>query len=323
MSHATSRPDHVQLRTAILSTIAYFDLFQYPLTAFEIWRWLYRDGTESAERFSLNDVLLALETDEALVGRLTAQEGLYMLKGHEQHIPIRQSRYRVAERKYRKAMRMVRILRHLPFIRMIGVCNNLAFSNTVDTSDIDLFIITVPGRVWTARFVVAGLLKLLGLRPTAETARDRFCVSFFLSSDALNIRHVALDEDPYLAHWVPQVIPLMDAGGYAKRFFEANTWIREHLPNAFPASVGPRRTVPGRSWLRNIAEFKFRLIPERYVRRFQERKLPDRLRTAVNTDARMVVMTDDMIKLYTNDRREQYRNGFEKLRHALTVQSDG
>jgi hypothetical protein len=54
------------LEKAILSAICYYDVFDYPLTPEEIWRWLYvADGNLDFPR-DLNTVLETLEMSEKL-----------------------------------------------------------------------------------------------------------------------------------------------------------------------------------------------------------------------------------------------------------------
>lgn len=300
-----------QLELAILKTVIYFDLFSYPLSIFEIWRWLWDESGAELSSVTLGEVQHVLGTSDWLGSRIDEVEGLYVLKGKTDHIAIRQRRYVIAERKYTKAIRIARLISCLPHVRAISVCNNLAFSNARDESDIDLFIVTAPGRTWTARFWTAGLLKLFGLRPSAKRSRDMFCVSFFLSADALSIESVALEGgDPYLAHWVAQLIPLYDPEGMQTRFATANTWIHRSLPHARATSTSPRRRITGMRVIQHVIEVIASCVPERVYRSMQARILPPALRTEVNRDRKHVVMTDSMIKLYTTDRRAGYRTQF-------------
>ena len=50
-----------QLEKSILSTICYYDIFDYPLTSEEIWRYLYTGEQKEGLETDLNGVLEALE----------------------------------------------------------------------------------------------------------------------------------------------------------------------------------------------------------------------------------------------------------------------
>jgi len=50
----------------ILTTIVYYDVMDYPMTAFEIWKYLTRVSgeDENIEKFSLADVVKGLEDEK-------------------------------------------------------------------------------------------------------------------------------------------------------------------------------------------------------------------------------------------------------------------
>jgi len=230
------------LEKSIFSAVAYCDIFDYPLTAGEIWKWLFRDEIWGSSLFNVQKELEESENFKSLLG---SRRGFYFLKGREATIELRQIRYSLAERKFKKALRVVRFLRFAPGIRMTAVCNSLAWSNASEESDIDFFIVTASNKIWTARFWTAGLLTLFGLRPTKNKTRDKICLSFFVDEDNLNLEKIAIDQpDIYLIHWITQLAPIYDRGGVYEKFLKANKWIKKYLPNSFGNEVGERRKVP-------------------------------------------------------------------------------
>jgi hypothetical protein len=52
-----------------------------------------------------------------------------------------------------------------------------------ENSDIDLFIITSPDRLWLTRLMVTFIFQVLGKRKTAKKHKDNFCLSFFATTD--------------------------------------------------------------------------------------------------------------------------------------------
>ncbi len=65
------------LSKKILLTVIYYDILDYPLTSFEIWKLLI-NGNE--EKYSLFDVIKALENDE--INRYIEEyRGFYFLSG--------------------------------------------------------------------------------------------------------------------------------------------------------------------------------------------------------------------------------------------------
>jgi predicted nucleotidyltransferase len=110
-----------------------------------------------------------------------------------------------------------------PGIRLIALCNSRAMGKHSENSDIDLFIITRSGQLWTARFFVTLISSILGVRRQnthgltkwgpeyIKKTKDKFCLSFFITEDAMNLDAIRLQpDDPYLDRWIVTLIPLID-----------------------------------------------------------------------------------------------------------------
>lgn len=304
------------LEKAILATIHYFDIFEYPLTAMEIWKWLtaasYDPQSASAVRSAAYaEVLSALADSRPLSERIETKHGFYFLSGRSSTVETRMDRYRLAEQKFYRAKRFIKILRFVPFIKMIGVCNTLAYANSRPEADIDLFIVTRPGRVWQTRFWVAGFLKLFSLRPRPGKTQDTICTSFFVDTDHLDLSSLAIDaHDIYLTYWVAQVVPVYDEGVY-RTFLKNNPWVAERLPHYLPYEPTPRRSVRRIRWAKWVLSAICFIFPERLFQGYQQRILPQELAAMVNTDSR-VVMRDGVLKFHRNDRRREYQSEWQQ-----------
>ncbi len=300
-----------ELEKAIVSTLAYFDIFDYPLTNFEIWKWLYFESPPD-RAVTLFDVREALENSEYLKKRVSTRSGFYFFRNRDVCIAVRRKRYTLSERKFHYAKKVVRWLRYLPFVEMVGVCNTLAYNNSRRDADIDLFIITSPGRIWQTRFWVAGLLQLLKLRPVPGDTRDKICSTFFIDRAHLEVRNLAISDDIYLPYWVAQVVPLYDRGVY-HAFERSNQWIRQHLPNIVFQQPSPRRSVGRARVLKKIIALPALLLPEAAFRKYQLNRLPSRLRTLANRGSE-VVLSDQVLKFHDNDRRIQFLQRWQARR---------
>ena len=62
---------------------------------------------------------------------------------------------------FHKTQDFVRFVRWIPGLRMIAVSNSLAMYATHEESDIDLFVITAPNRLWIARTLLLGMATIL------------------------------------------------------------------------------------------------------------------------------------------------------------------
>lgn len=187
---------------------------------------------------------------------------------------------------------------------MIAVCNTLAYNNSRSQADIDLFIVSRRGRIWQTRFWVAGFLQLFKLRPQATKIQNKFCTSFFVDEDNLNLESLAISHDIYLPFWLAQLMPVYDDGIYQK-FLSANAWIKNYLPNSLPIQPPARRFVKGVGWLKRLLEAFFTLWPEPWFKNFQLKIIPESLKILANCDSR-VVINDGVLKFHGNDRRQLF-----------------
>lgn len=317
----------LSLEHAILAALAFSDLFDFPLTAEEIWRNIFFPAKRDISFF---DVIDALENNPRLRECTEFQGGFYFLKGKMENVRLRLDRYVIAERKYRVAKKVVRILACLPFVRMISVCNTLGWSNARDESDIDFFIVAAREHLWVTRMLCTGLMQIYGVRPKKNTMKDTICLSFFVSDDALDVFSLFLEEkdgvpDIYFHYWIPYCVPMYDSSGVYECFWKANEkTVLSTLPYASWYDTNDRRRVRVfwvQRLLKRCAELcveSFGNILERMARKFQMRILPKGLRDIVNIDTR-VVMNDKVLKFHQEDRREEIRERFIKKLEELGV----
>lgn len=205
------------LERAILETLLYSDLFDYPLTLGEVV--LYLGGVRS----TADDVRACLERTHYLAGRVIEIDGYLALRGREALIARRLERTASSDQLWRRARRFVRVLRLLPFVRMIAITGALSMKNSAAGDDIDVLIVTAPGHVWLTRAFAIALVyagKLCG---------DTLCPNYVISERAL-----ALDKHTlFVAHEFIQMVPAYGLAVY-DRMCAANPWIQTILPNALP-----------------------------------------------------------------------------------------
>lgn len=294
------------LRDAVAATLTYFDIFDYPLTLQELKRYLYRYPQDGDMMPTTTDLLRTLEYPA-----FGSMSGFYFLAGRGEVVAVRQKRFRMAERKYRRALAFARMVRLLPSVRLIAVCNSLAISNAGRESDIDMFLVVRPGTVWATRLMVAGTLSLFGLRPTETRHADMFCVSFYVSETNMDLSSVALPGgDTYLRYWIASLIPIYDAGDTMRSFMEANRGLLRDIPAVRGEQVPSARIVPVAPRWTSLLMPLMRSI-EPFARRFQMRKFPDTIRSKANKDSR-VRISDDMLKFHVHDRRAYFEAEFRK-----------
>lgn len=296
----------------IVATLTYFDLLEYPLTLHELWRWQWGGKTTH-----LGYIAAALQGTVAPKA-IRTKDGLFFLNARTNLPAIRRARYEESMRKWGRIRFAVWILKHVPFLRAVFLTNRLAYENADDASDIDLFCVADAWHIWTVRFFAAGVMKLLNLRPKPGRSKNGICLSFFVTTDHLDLRpfllaplveHGQLVPDIQFIYWLSQFYPVYSERNTKEQFWSANRWVCTYLPNHFFSDTGELFRV---SWPKRLLEWKLSLFGsmfETFFRRFQLFILPDRLRSMMNHDTR-VVMNTHVLKLHANDRREEYQKKF-------------
>ncbi len=253
----------------IIKPLLFLDIFDYPLTAMEIWRFLpvkaelgellqvlgekspLERGAEPGEAgcvtmgntsslfFSpnLNTPRPARGCPPLSRGELN---GFYFLAGREGLIEKRREFFYLSEKKFKIAKRAAWLLHFIPTVKMVAICNNFYYR---PESDIDFFIITAPKRLWLTRFCATIILDLFRLRARGQKTADRVCLSFYLSEDNLNLEEIALKPakycgptdlaDPYFCYWLGFLEPIYGLECY-ERLWVANSWIKNFFPNILP-----------------------------------------------------------------------------------------
>ncbi len=208
----TSRFDAEQ---AIVNTVSYVDVFDYPLTPAEIHRYLIRLSLTQAETQRL------LRQGNLVPDYLSRRDGLYMLPGREGVAEVRQQRQDASRQLWPAAVTYGRLIAGMPFVRLVAVTGSLSVNNVNPGGDIDYLVVTANDRLWIAR-----AFALLIVRWAARRGHE-VCPNYFLSERALHLS----DRSLYTAHEITQMVPLYGGRVY-DALRQANEWTRDYLPNA-------------------------------------------------------------------------------------------
>ncbi|MDO9231544.1 MAG: hypothetical protein Q7U36_03670 [bacterium] len=235
----------------ILSTIAYYDVMDYPMTAFEIWKYLI------GESCALADVIGELEKEETkkYIGEF---RGFYFLKGKKSLVEQRTERNKISNRKLKKARKIIFWLRLVPFVKMIAVAGRVGAKNSRSGSDIDMLIIFKRGKIFTGRFLATALVHLLGQRRHEDKIANRICFNHFIT-DELSV----CVRDLYSSHNYIFITPLYGSGLFQK-FLEKNAWIKNYRPN-FTFLENNLKTVKDSQFSKGIRFFLEKLFSSNWI----------------------------------------------------------
>ncbi|MDD5527378.1 MAG: hypothetical protein PHO56_00155 [Patescibacteria group bacterium] len=328
----------------IIKSLIFLDIFDYPLTAMEIWRFLPVRAELGETVNILSSFVIPTEARLARSGGIPfvppesaigekrdpsasaaaayarddkEKNGFYFLSGREELIEKRREFVSLAESKFKIAKRAAWLLHFIPGVKMIALCNNFYYR---PESDIDFFIVLEQGRMWLGRALVTAALHLFRLRRHGKKIANRICLSFYITEDNLNLEKIALKSakdgepaavaDPYLAYWLAFLKPIYGQECY-DLFWQANVWLNNYFPNILPIVANQTKIVKDNRLAaleKKINSWWFDSFIgaclETLARKIQMKKMSGR------RSGPGVIIADNILKFHENDRREFFREEF-------------
>jgi hypothetical protein len=203
----------MELRTSILKTVAYFDLFNYPISLEDIRNFLEIEAGQAD---------IAQVTEMLVRGGYLYRVGpYYSLQNNPLLAERRQRGEARADTLLVIANRNARLLYKFPFVRGICISGSLSKRFADERADIDYFIITKANRLWLAR-----TFMLLYRRLAWFTGRqEHYCLNYYIDEEALEVE----EKNIFTATELFTLLPA--AGGESlARFFLTNSWASGYLP---------------------------------------------------------------------------------------------
>ncbi len=207
-----------KLEKSILETLAYSSIFRYPLSFHQLGTYL---GTETSYS-NLVKKLRKLEKEK----KISQKNGKYYL--YRKHTINWRDRLRKAKKKRVEGQQTLKMLKKIPWIKMLAFSGPLAASNPMPEGDIDVFIIAQKKRTWLTRIFVVLYLKILGKYRTDEEPKNKVCPNLFLSEDSLTWEEE--NQNLFIASEIVRLQPKIDRGNTYQKFLTANLWIKKYFP---------------------------------------------------------------------------------------------
>lgn len=298
------------LQLSIRKTLTYFDLANFPLTKEELFVFLWQPPQVLYE-----DFLKFLETSMPASSGFEYKDGYYFLPGRQEIIKRRQESLLISEKKLKIARRAAWLVQSVPFLKAIFVCNTVASEQAGVDSDIDFFIITAKNRIWIVRLMVTFILQLSGLRRRKDKIKDKICLSFYVTEDALDLAQFrVVDDDIHFAFWINQMLPLVDPDNYYAKFLQANTWLQTYLPNINVRSLASNISLVllgrvGGVWKKvweSMWQGSYGDIINNQAKQMQLSKIK-LSGGAIDRNDKGVVISDTVLKFHEKDTRLEYR----------------
>ena len=227
------------LRSSILKVLAYFDLFNYPVSGEEILFFLDREVPVS----ELNENLEVLTAEKHLFRLGT----FYSLRDDPQAAERRIKGNRHATELLVIADRVSRFLYQFPYVRGVGISGSLSKHYADENADIDYFIITRSNRLWIAR----SLMHLFKKWSFLTGRQHWYCMNYYVDEEALEIE----EKNIFTATELITLLPACGNGGLIK-FFDANDWATDYFPH-YRQRQREASVYPPPSWIKRALEKLF------------------------------------------------------------------
>jgi len=246
----------------IFKLLAYFDIFNYPLTAVQIQKFL---GTKITGKKLLKNLS---KIPHALIrGKI-----YYFLPGRNEVVVKRLKKSNYSWERLEKVRKISKILGLIPSVRFIGVSGSTAMGNAQKSSDIDLFFVCAPHTTWITRFLVYSILSSLGqLRKRKGTQTNTICANMFVDNRVISWNRKK--RNIYTAHEIIQLLPLINKSQVYEEFLHANAWVSNYFPNfLFPKRIKKHNSISFWSFLAPV-EYVFYKAQLFYMRSHKTREI--------------------------------------------------
>jgi len=202
------------LQESILNTLAYYDIFNYPLKCGEVLQFVSFKNTSKDEIEQELNSLVAR-------GIIFKFDELYSLQNDVHYVQRRLRGNSEAEKYIPLAKEKAETIMRFPFVRSVMASGSLSKGYMDENSDLDFFIVTTSGRLWIAR-----TLLVLYKRIFLSNSHKYFCVNYFIDEDHLELE----EKNLFTATELATVIPLCGVSHYL-RLHKKNTWLLDFFPN--------------------------------------------------------------------------------------------
>lgn len=285
------------LSDAIFRTIAFFDVLDYCLTVDEVCDRLI------GFRASRDEVLLGL----AMCSEIEREDEFYFLKGRSELVKLRVESEPFHRAQWKKVERWRWIFSLTPFLKQVYVCNTLGMTQARPGSDIDLFIITKRNRLFLVRTWLLILTQLFGLRRHGKQVEGRFCLSFFVDEDHMDLSELLLRPyDIYFAYWLLLLKPVRR---FSPSLLGANEWMERYFSGTNLNSEKYESTG-SRSFFSSFLDSIESILAGWQLRRA-------RAKFEILGSPQGVVLEKYCLKFHDQDMRNIYRQRWEKRITAL------
>lgn len=207
--------NHSALEQKVIRTLIYYDIFNYPLKAKEVFRFL---GMNSVSEKDVEITLNAL-SDQGYIYRF---KEFYSLQPKEANIVRRLNGNTQAQQSLPTAKKIALLIAKFPFTRAVMASGSLSKDYMDENSDFDFFIVTAENRLWICRMLLAMYKRVF-----LNNSHKFFCANYFVDT-----KHMEIEEkNLFTATELASVIPLYGCEYYHQLQDINHKWLLNYFPN--------------------------------------------------------------------------------------------
>jgi hypothetical protein len=199
---------------AIAASVIHASLEDYPLTLEEL-----RESLIGSHQ-TLAEIVSVFEGSAVLQQVVERRDGYFFPAGRSDLVDERRRREARSRAFLDRHALLLRLVCCLPFVRLVALSGRIARLNLEAGGDLDLFIVTRVGHVWSTAAAVKGLSALLSRRCMVRA-------KVVLDEDHLELEPRDLDNATRLLHLRPLI-----GGSALQDLWDANPFVAELFPNA-------------------------------------------------------------------------------------------
>lgn len=199
--------------SSILEALAYFDVFDFPLSYEEVYNY---SKVKSKELF--DNELKQLLKDSVIY----EVNNFYSLTPNKSNTEKRKKGEGRAKSYTSQALKKSKLIAKFPYVRGVFISGSLSKGVMAEDGDIDYFIITKPNRLWIARTLLILYKKIILLN-----SRKYFCVNYFIDEEHLEIEQ----KNRFTATEIVTLLPMVNQKLY-DQFLIRNDWTKDYYINA-------------------------------------------------------------------------------------------
>jgi hypothetical protein len=280
------------LERAFLQSIVYAALFDYPLTLAQLSECLIGASAD------IEALARCYDSSPLLRAAIEHADGYYYPRGRRDLLAIRRTREELSRALLRDLARLLSLVTSMPFVRMVALSGSLAHLNADGEADLDLFVITGPGRVWSVTLTTLLVARLFGWR-------KRLCLNYVVSERALMVGPADLFSANQIVHLRP-----VTGGATYRLFLDANRFVERFYPNFRPRPADLRHQGFGRTACEAALDWTVAPLYERLCRFIYGRHLRGQSHRWRSRD--QVRLEPECLKLHTSSHRREVMERFER-----------